>query len=84
VLRLRSRNRLFNISSVIRRLNRYPMNNKPKKPNEIPSPGKNPETDPTPEPEPSVWPRREPEIQPGKEPLTTPPSKPMEIPPPPQ
>jgi hypothetical protein len=57
---------------------------KPKKPNEIPYPGKNPETVPTEEPEPGVWPRREPEIQPEREPLTIPPTAPPEIPAPPQ
>ncbi len=57
---------------------------KPKKPSEIPQPGKNPETVPAEEPEPKVWPRKEPEINPGKEPLTIPPSKPLEIPAPPE
>jgi hypothetical protein len=59
-------------------------NAKPKKPNEIPQPGKNPETIPTEEPEPRVWPRKEPEIQPGKEPLTVPPTAPPDVPVPPQ
>ncbi|HEY0742059.1 MAG TPA: hypothetical protein VGD40_11385 [Chryseosolibacter sp.] len=53
---------------------------KPKKPNEIPQPGKNPETIPSEEPEPNVWPRKEPEIQPEREPLTVPPTAPPEIP----
>jgi hypothetical protein len=57
---------------------------KREKPNEIPQPGRNPETTPTPEPEPGVWPVKEPEIKPGKEPLTTPPSAPPEVPEPPQ
>jgi len=48
-------------------------NDKPKKPNEIPEPEKNPDTDPTPKPEPLVWPKKEPKTQPGREPLTTPP-----------
>lgn len=53
---------------------------KPEKPNEIPQPGKDPETMPAEEPGPDVWPRKEPEIQPGKEPLTVPPTAPPEIP----
>jgi hypothetical protein len=57
---------------------------KPKKPNEIPQPGKNPESVPSEEPEPEIWPRKEPEIQPGKEPLTAPPITPPEVPEPPQ
>jgi len=57
---------------------------KPKKPNEIPMPGKNPETIPTPVPEPGVWPKKEPEIQPEREPLTVPPTPPPEMPKPPQ
>jgi hypothetical protein len=57
---------------------------KPKKPNEIPVPGKNPETIPTPEPEPGTWPKKEPEIQPEREPLTVPPTSPPEIPKPPE
>ena len=56
----------------------------PKKPNEIPVPGKDPETIPAPEPEPGVWPKKEPEIQPEREPLTIPPTPPPEIPKPPQ
>ena len=59
-------------------------NPKPKKPSEIPQPGKDPETVPSEEPEPETWPRKEPEITPGKEPLTTPPDAPPEIPEPPQ
>jgi hypothetical protein len=59
------------------------MSQKPKKPNEIPVPGKNPETIPTPEPEPPVWPKQEPEIQPEREPLSIPPTPPTEIPKPP-
>jgi hypothetical protein len=55
-------------------------NAKPKKPNEIPQPGKDPETVPSEEPEPITWPKKEPETTPGKEPLTTPPSAPPEIP----
>ena len=53
-------------------------NAKPKKPSEIPQPGKDPET--VPSEEPSTWPKREPEITPGKEPLTTPPGPQPEIP----
>jgi len=53
---------------------------RPKKPNEIPQPGKEPETTPEVEPEPNMWPRKEPEIQPGKEPLTAPPDAPLEVP----
>jgi hypothetical protein len=53
---------------------------KPKKPNEIPVPGKDPEITPTEEPEPGVWPKKEPEIQPEKEPLTIPPTPPREVP----
>ena len=60
------------------------MSQKPKKPNEIPVPGKDPETIPTPEPEPGVWPKKEPETQPEREPLTVPPTSPPEIPKPPQ
>lgn len=60
------------------------MDAKPKKPNEIPQPGKNPETIPSEEPEPNTWPRKEPEIQPGKEPLTIPPTAPPEVPKPPE
>ena len=60
------------------------MSQKPKKPNEIPVPGEDPETIPTPEPEPGVWPKKEPEIQPEREPLTEPPTRPAEIPEPPQ
>lgn len=59
-------------------------NAKPKKPSEIPQPGKDPETVPSEEPEPDTWPRKEPEITPGKEPLTTPPGAPPEVPAPPQ
>lgn len=59
-------------------------NAKPKKPSEIPQPGKDPEIVPPEEPEPSTWPKKEPEITPGKEPLTTPPEAPPEIPEPPQ
>jgi hypothetical protein len=55
---------------------------KPKKPTEVPSPGKAPETNPSEEPEPVTWPRKTPEILPGKEPQTIP-SGPPEIPPPP-
>jgi hypothetical protein len=55
---------------------------KPKEPNEIPVPGKNPETIPTPEP--GVVPKKEPGIQPEREPLTVPPTPPPEIPKPPQ
>ena len=40
---------------------------KPQKPNEIPVPGKNPETIPSEEPVPNVWPRKDPEINPGKD-----------------
>ena len=57
---------------------------KPKKPSEIPVPGKDPETIPTPEPEPGTWPKKEPEIQPEREPLTVPPTAPPEIPKPPE
>jgi hypothetical protein len=53
---------------------------KTEKPNEIPSPGKNPEIIPSEEPTPNIWPRRMPEIQPGKEPLTTPATTPPEVP----
>jgi hypothetical protein len=60
------------------------MSQTPKKPNEIPVPGKNPETIPAPEPEPGVWPKKEPEIQPEREPLTVPPTPPPEIPKPPE
>jgi len=56
---------------------------KPKKPGEIPTPGKNPEIIPSEEPEPITWPNKEPEIQPEREPLTTPPSAPPEVPKPP-
>jgi hypothetical protein len=59
-------------------------NGKPKKPSEIPQPGKDPETVPSEEPEPATWPKKEPEITPGEEPLTTPPGAPPEIPAPPQ
>lgn len=57
---------------------------KPKKPNEIQEPGKNPDTIPSPEPEPVTWPKKEPEIQPEREPLTIPPTAPPEVPSPPQ
>lgn len=57
---------------------------KPKKPGEIPQPGKDPETEPAEEPEPRVWPGKEPEIMPGREPLTVPPSAPPDVPPPPK
>lgn len=40
----------------------------PKKPGEVPTPGKEPETNPTREP--GIQPNTEPDIQPGKEPLT--------------
>ena len=56
------------------------MSTKPKKPNEIPVPGKSPEIIPAEEPEPGVWPKKEPEIQPEKEPLTIPPTPPREVP----
>ena len=56
---------------------------KPKKPGEIPTPGKNPEIIPSEEPEPITWPKKEPEIQPEREPLTNPPSAPPEVPTPP-
>jgi hypothetical protein len=56
---------------------------KPKRPKEIPSPGKEPETTPSEEPEPNIWPQKTPEINPGKEPRTTPPTAPPEVPPPP-
>src|SRR5688572_24110195 len=59
-------------------------NAKPRKPSEIPQPGKDPETIPSEEPEPATWPKKEPEITPGKEPLTTPPGPQPEIPSPPQ
>ena len=59
-------------------------NAKPKRPSEIPQPGKDPETVPSEEPEPATWPKKEPEITPGKEPLTTPPGPQPEIPSPPQ
>jgi hypothetical protein len=49
-------------------------------PNEIPQPGKEPETVPAREPTPPGWPRTDPEIQPGQEPLTAPPNAPSEIP----
>jgi hypothetical protein len=60
------------------------MSQKPKKPNKIPVPGRDPETIPIPEPEPGVWPKKEPEIQPEREPLTVPPTPPPEIPKPSQ
>jgi hypothetical protein len=53
---------------------------KPKKPNEIPVPGREPETIPAEEPGPGVWPKKEPEIQPEREPLTIPPTSPPEVP----
>jgi hypothetical protein len=56
------------------------MSSKPKKPNEIPLPGKDPEIIPAEEPDPGVWPKKEPEIQPEKEPLTIPPTPPREVP----
>ena len=59
-------------------------NARPKKPNEIPRPGQDPEIIPSEEPEPITWPKKEPEITPGKEPLTNPPGAPPEIPEPPQ
>ena len=61
-------------------------NNKGKRerPNEIPQPGRNPETVPAQEPEPGVWPKKEPEIKPEHEPLTVPPAAPPEVPEPPQ
>ncbi len=55
-------------------------NGNPKKPNEIPVPGKTPETIPAEEPEPGVWPKKESEIQIGREPLTVPPTAPPELP----
>ena len=64
-------------------LHKLSNNAKPQKPNEIPQPGKNPETIPAEEPEPGVWPRREPEIQPEREPLTVPPTAPPDVPAPP-
>ncbi len=57
---------------------------RPKDPEEIPQPGKKPETTPAEEPEPDVWPRKQPEIHPGKEPLTSPPGAPLEVPEPPE
>ncbi len=57
---------------------------RPKKPCEIPQPGKEPETTSAEEREPDVWPRKQPEIQPGKEPLTSPPGAPLEVPEPPE
>jgi len=59
-------------------------NAKPRKPNEIPQPGKDPEIIPSEEPEPITWPKKVPEITPGEEPLTTPPATRPEIPEPPQ
>jgi hypothetical protein len=53
----------------------------PDKPDEVPVPGKSPETIPAPEPLPPNWPIKEPEIKPEKEPLTVPPSAPPEVPP---
>lgn len=55
-------------------------NAKPERPNEIPQPGKDPETLPSEEPAPNRWPRKEPEIKPEKEPLTIPPTAPPEVP----
>lgn len=60
------------------------VNAKPKRPNEVPVPGKNPEIIPAEEPEPNTWPKKNPEIQPEKEPLTVPPVTPPEVPKPPQ
>lgn len=57
---------------------------KPVKPNEIPAPGKNPETIPSEEPSPYTWPQKAPEIKPGREPLTTPAPTPPEVPPMPE
>jgi hypothetical protein len=57
----------------------FNMKNDPKTPNEVPVPGKQPETIPMEEPKPNVWPKREPEIAPEKEPLTVPPTAPPEI-----
>jgi hypothetical protein len=59
------------------------LNASPGKPNEVPVPGKNPETIPGKEPEPNVWPKREPEVKPEREPPTIPPAAPPEVPPPP-
>jgi hypothetical protein len=61
-----------------------PINAKPKRPTEVPVPGKNPEIIPAEEPEPNTWPKKNPEIQPEKEPLTVPPTAPPEVPKPPE
>ncbi len=73
----------FPIKNLNMRFFDYLRNGGPKKPSEIPQPGKDPETIPSQEPEPNVWPRKEPEIQPGREPLTTPPTAPPDVPKPP-
>ncbi|MFZ6012154.1 MAG: hypothetical protein ACOYXT_17565 [Bacteroidota bacterium] len=74
----------FTMDSARQSLLRKLHNETPKKPTEIPYPGKNPETIPTEEPQPGVWPKKEPEIQPEHEPLTVPPTAPPEIPTSPQ
>lgn len=59
---------------------RNPETGNPKKPNEIPVPGRNPEIIPPQEPEPGIWPKHDPEIQPEREPLISPQVPTPEIP----